>query len=80
MRPMLPTKINWVALWRHRQAVLGLLTLISRANDTRNERALCHVYGETREDMLRIKQAAREIAEVRDDPRSRVPESVRNRS
>jgi len=80
MQPMLSTKINWVALWRHRQAVLGLLTRISRANDTRNERALCHVYGESREDMLRIKLAAREIAEARDDPRSKVPESIRNRS
>ena len=80
MRPMLPTKINRAALWRYRQTVLGLLTRISRANDTRNERALCHVYGETREDMLRIKLAAREIAEVRDDPRSKAPESIHNRS
>ena len=73
MRPMPPAKINWLALWRHRQTVLGLITRISRANDTQNQRALCHVYGETADEMHRINQAAQEIAEVKDDPLPKVP-------
>lgn len=80
MQPMRPAKIKWCALWRHRQTVLGLITRISRANETQNQRALCHVYGETRDDMHRIKQAAREIAGAKDDPLPKVPESMRNRS
>jgi len=80
MRPMLPTKINWFALWRHRQTVLGLVTRVSRANDRQNQRALCNVYGATCDDLHRITQAAREIAEVKDDPLRKVPESLRNRS
>ena len=80
MRPMPTAKIKWFALWRHRQTVIGLITRISRANDMQNQRALCAAYGESRDEMHRIRQAAREIAEVKDDPLPRVPESLRNRS
>jgi hypothetical protein len=80
MRPRPPAKIHWFALWRHRRTVLGLITRISRANDTQNQRALRALYGETADEMHRIKQAAREIVEVKDDPLPRVPESLRNRS
>lgn len=60
--------------------MLGLITRISNANDTQNQRALCDIYGETRDEMHRIKHAAHEIAEVKVDPLPRVAESLRNRS
>jgi hypothetical protein len=77
MRTMPPVKLNWFALWRHRRTVLGLVTRIAEASDAQNQRALCHLYGRSREDMNKMRQAAREVAGIMDRQLPTPPESMR---
>jgi len=71
---------SWLALIRHRQTLLGLITRIAETSDRQNETALCDVYGGSRSDLQNIRRAACEITEAERARLPTPPESVRYRS